>query len=149
MGQGAQGTVKGGALGGVFFGLETSERYEFEIGYAYGKDGGAASIDDPQTTVQAIGVQARRLFGARRVKPYLDLGLGWYQLRHVPGSGESTKAMGGPLGAGAAYTLSDRANLRAGVEYHMIAAEPTLGTGNMEDYFWLGAAVTFRISGGP
>ena len=147
LGQGAQGTVKGGFQGGVIVELRTSERYEFGIGYSYGEDGGAGDITDPRVTVQTIGLQARSLFGDGRVKPYADLGLGWYQLRHVPGNPDATKAMGGPLGAGAAFSLSDRANLRAGVEYHMIAAEPTLGTGNMEDYFWIGAAFTVRFTG--
>ena len=107
--------------------------------------------------MHAIGLQARRLFGGGRVKPYVDLGLGWYQLRQIPygtcaiegctvGSDEATKALGGPLGAGAAFSLSDRVNLRAGVEYHMIAAEDELVAAALDKTcFELQAALAARF----
>ena len=154
--EGAQNTLKSGAGGGVVLALGAPDRWQFEFGLTYGQDPGDVGSQDAKVTVWALDARARRYLGGGRVRPYAEVGLGLYDLAQeltISGvTGESSKtSLGGPLGAGAAIELTPQSQLRIGVEYHMIAAElpSAVGTsGNLEDYVWIGATYTFRLSGG-
>ena len=157
--EGAQNTLKSGAGLGTIVELRSSERWQWEFGFTYGQDpGGGASLDQ-RVTIMQIDARARRTLGSARVRPFLEAGLGVYNLDIdstdpvAPGDVQKT-SVGGPLGAGAAIALGSQIDLHAVVEYHWIAAETDLGvglsssSGNLEDYVWIGAAFTYRLASG-
>ena len=131
--EGPQGTVRSGFEGGVV--LDRTSGGAFDLGLGLGLVVDSEQGNHPSTTIVNFEGHARTSTARRPV--YLELGLGWYWLDQFG----SVNGPGGFLGAGYEWRTSSELRVGLGATYHMIAAEISATSGNMEDYFALGATL--------
>lgn len=143
--EGQQHTLQNGLELGFRLDRTAGGAVDFGFGLGFANDWGGD--DRPSTTIFSLEAHART--STERWHPFAEAGVGYYWLNQgVPGDGLSDPAVhgaaGGFLGAGYEWRTTGPSNLgiALGVAYHVIAAEVSATSGNLEDYGTLG--LTFR-----
>ena len=149
--EGPQHTFKHGLELGA--GGEVSATPWLDIGAGIGtaRQRSQSGFDTYHATALSFEIHGRALIGNARMRPMLEMGVGYYQLDldvRYPwgyGYGRTFRAPGMWFGTGAQVRIFETVSVRPGIAYHFMVPSASIDGGNVEDYFAIGASLVYHL----
>jgi hypothetical protein len=153
--QGPQGTFKRGLELGVGVERRLQSRFTLGVGVGFARDRNRFDFDEFHEQAFSLEGHGRWLIGRARVRPMLEMGLGYYWLSshelwrvgQPPAFDQDWSAPGAWFGLGAEARLVPGVVARLGIAYHFLAQSIAVEGGNAEDYFATGLTLAYGLPG--